>query len=63
MILRRLGFLDIVGADLVEVAPAYDHADITVDRRCHGAAALSRLDRRGAKRAKRGDEHQQRILR
>ena len=29
MILRRLGFLDIVGADLVEVAPAYDHADIT----------------------------------
>jgi agmatinase len=29
MILRRLGFLDMVGADLVEVAPAYDHADIT----------------------------------
>jgi agmatinase len=29
MILRRLGFLDLVGADLVEVAPAYDHADIT----------------------------------
>jgi agmatinase len=29
MILRRLGFLSIVGADLVEVAPAYDHADIT----------------------------------
>lgn len=29
MILRRLGFLDIVGADVVEVAPAYDHADIT----------------------------------
>jgi agmatinase len=29
MILRRLGFLDIVGCDLVEVAPAYDHADIT----------------------------------
>jgi len=27
--LRRLGFLDIVGCDLVEVAPAYDHADIT----------------------------------
>ncbi|MDQ0469040.1 agmatinase [Labrys wisconsinensis] len=29
MVLRRLGFLDIVGCDLVEVAPAYDHADIT----------------------------------
>jgi agmatinase len=29
MILRRLGGLDIVGADVVEVAPAYDHADIT----------------------------------
>jgi agmatinase len=29
MILRRLGGLDIVGADIVEVAPAYDHADIT----------------------------------
>jgi agmatinase len=29
MIVRRLGFLDVVGADVVEVAPAYDHADIT----------------------------------
>jgi agmatinase len=29
MILRRLESLDIVGADVVEVAPAYDHADIT----------------------------------
>jgi agmatinase len=29
MILRRFGFLDIVGCDLVEVAPPYDHADIT----------------------------------
>jgi agmatinase len=29
MILRRLGSLNVVGADLVEVAPAYDHADIT----------------------------------
>jgi len=29
MILRRLGALDIVGADVVEVSPAYDHADIT----------------------------------
>ena len=29
MILRKLGSLDIVGGDVVEVAPAYDHADIT----------------------------------
>jgi agmatinase len=28
-ILRRLGTLDIVGGDVMEVAPAYDHADIT----------------------------------
>jgi agmatinase len=28
-ILRRLGAIDFVGMDLVEVAPAYDHAEIT----------------------------------
>ena len=28
-VLRLLGGLDMVGADVVEVAPAYDHADIT----------------------------------
>ena len=28
-VLRQLNHLDIVGADVVEVAPAYDHADIT----------------------------------
>lgn len=28
-VLRRLGSLDIRGSDVVEVAPAYDHADIT----------------------------------
>ena len=28
-ILRRLGAVDFVGGDIVEVAPAYDHADIT----------------------------------
>jgi len=28
-VLAKLGALDIVGADVVEVAPAYDHADIT----------------------------------
>lgn len=29
LVLRKLGSLDFVGADVVEVAPAYDHADIT----------------------------------
>jgi len=28
-VLRQMGQIDIVGADVVEVAPAYDHADIT----------------------------------
>jgi agmatinase len=28
-VIQRLGGLDIVGSDVVEVAPAYDHADIT----------------------------------
>ena len=28
-ILRGLGGLNFIGADVVEVAPAYDHADIT----------------------------------
>jgi agmatinase len=28
-VLQRLGALDIKGADVVEVAPAYDHADVT----------------------------------
>src|SRR5690606_31939625 len=28
-VLRQLGQIDMVGADVVEVAPAYDHADIT----------------------------------
>ncbi len=28
-ILRALGDIDFVGGDVVEVAPAYDHADIT----------------------------------
>jgi agmatinase len=28
-IIRGLGHLDLVGADLVEVAPAYDHAEVT----------------------------------
>jgi agmatinase len=28
-LLRGLAPLDVVGADVVEVAPAYDHADVT----------------------------------
>jgi agmatinase len=29
MILRGLDALDVVGADVVEVSPAYDHAELT----------------------------------
>jgi agmatinase len=29
MILRALGAIDFVGFDVMEVAPPYDHADIT----------------------------------
>jgi agmatinase len=47
-----LGDLDIVGADVVEVAPAYDHADITA---IAGASVamhyLGLLAERKAKRA------------
>jgi agmatinase len=28
-VLTKLGGLNIVGSDVVEVAPAYDHADVT----------------------------------
>jgi agmatinase len=40
MIVSALDFLDIVGGDVVEVAPAYDHADITS---IAAAAVLQRL--------------------
>jgi agmatinase len=51
-VLRGLGELDIVGADVVEVAPAYDHADITA---IAGAAVAMHYvglaaERKGAKR-------------
>lgn len=35
MILRSLGGLNIVGADIVEVSPAYDHAEITAVAAAH----------------------------
>lgn len=34
-VLREMAHLRIVGADVVEVAPAYDHADITAVAACH----------------------------
>jgi agmatinase len=40
LILTSLGSLDIIGGDVVEVAPAYDHADITS---IAAAAVLQRL--------------------
>jgi agmatinase len=39
-ILRGLVGLRVVGADVVEVAPAYDHADITATAACHVAYEL-----------------------
>ncbi|KAA0086347.1 agmatinase [Paraburkholderia sp. T12-10] len=39
-IVRGLDALDIVGADVVEVAPAYDHADITAIAAAHVACDL-----------------------
>ena len=39
-ILRGLVGLRVVGADIVEVAPAYDHADITATAACHVAYEL-----------------------
>ena len=39
-IVRGLGAVDIVGADLVEVAPAYDHAEITALAAAHLACDL-----------------------
>ena len=39
-ILRELADLDIVGADIVEVAPAYDHAEITGIAASHTAYEL-----------------------
>ena len=41
-VLRQLGQIDIVGADVVEVAPAYDHADITAIAGVDGRDAVSR---------------------
>lgn len=50
-VLSRLGGLSIVGADVVEVAPAYDHADITAIAGAtvamHYLGLLARKKRRG----------------
>jgi agmatinase len=51
--LRRLVDLDLVGADVVEVAPAYDHAEITAIAAAHATYELlsvlaSRAERRVA---------------
>jgi agmatinase len=39
-VLRRLADLQLVGADIVEVAPAYDHAEITAIAAAHVAYDL-----------------------
>jgi agmatinase len=38
--LRQLADLDVVGADIVEVAPAYDHAELTGIAASHVAYEL-----------------------
>jgi len=56
--LSRLGQIDLVGADVVEVAPAYDHADITA---IAGSAVamhyLGLLAERRARQDGNGDAH------
>ena len=42
-VLRGLRGLDLVGADVVEVAPAYDHADVTSVAAAHVAYDLVSL--------------------
>jgi agmatinase len=49
-ILRRMSSLDLVGADIVEVSPAYDHAEITGIAASHVAYELiSAMAPRGAR--------------
>ena len=49
-LLRRLVDLNLVGADVVEVAPAYDHAEITAIAAAHVAyELLSVLSKRGSR--------------
>ena len=43
-ILRAFGELNLVGADIVEVAPAYDHAEITGIAAAHAAYELDQRD-------------------
>lgn len=49
-IIRGLGAIDLIGADVVEVAPAYDHADITALAAAHVASELVCLFRHVAQR-------------
>jgi agmatinase len=49
-IIRGLTSIDMVGADVVEVAPAYDHADITALAAAHVASELVCLFRHRARR-------------
>jgi agmatinase len=48
--LRSLGEVDLVSADIVEVAPAYDHAEITGIAAAHVAYELLSVIAKGGKR-------------
>jgi agmatinase len=51
-VLRRLVELNLVGADIVEVAPAYDHAEITAIAAAHIAYELLAIfSRRSVRRS------------
>ncbi len=50
-IIRALGSIDLIGADVMEVAPAYDHADITALAAAHIASDLICLFRQRARQS------------
>ena len=43
LLLRGLAGIDLIGADVVEVSPPYDHADITAIAAAHVAYELVAL--------------------
>ncbi|WP_066946766.1 agmatinase [Streptomyces lushanensis] len=56
-IVRGLASCDLVSADVVEVAPAYDHAEITSVAASHTAYELTTLMARGIAEARTDSEH------
>jgi agmatinase len=62
-VLRRLVDLNIVGADVVEVAPAYDHAEITAIAAAHvGYELLAIFARRSGRKTGQGSSQAARAV-